>query len=729
MLRSLFVGLIVVLAAGVVRAQDPDSVPSFGGRIQLAVVAVPDSQERHHARFRLRIALPDSMGRGGRRCVVWDSTAAPGDGFRIRARGPVRCSEGGAAARVASSLWLSLVTPATVRLVLGRDSTTLQVRDPGGISAGVLRVQSRPRLAHVLLPRHDVGAIRWGTAFVQCVPGKYDSTLCEGFAAAIPHIAATGYMRPAQYWSVRAIPPYHDPTAPIDLGAFGREAYSMDAWLPAKQELLRERSARFTALFPGVRVLITLWSGQRTVCDSGVCRPDHEAGSPARDVDRSWLLPGESEPDEGPRRPPSGVDSRLVSAPDPTYRDIRGCGVIHIGLWNPDTMYTRVENDSRCGSIRLTLPAPITSTQRFSEEGEQYGEIRITFQVAVSNQGDPQPLPLRLFIDTDSVSSFAWDTAHTGRLRGRVGFAEWGSGDHGSYELSESFDTQRHLMWRLIRTPGDTVHGGVLKRHDTTVVRTVGFTIRSVRTDSIRIPFRVQGIMPGAELPLRVALLDRVVHLSGHRVVRNPRILTLPFYEGVAVLRWREGASPLARRLALGRLGGSVVAVLPGNSPERDYIVTLGPAWRDSIMQSSGVRRLGGQIARFGLLTASDTPFVAARMPGALRDTTLIDAHGSCDGSDAAQYREVRRRLAIVKLDNPTPLERERVAGVANGQWHSAGDRFGDRLEITGTFDAVQAKLDMLYRLPEVLSAGLNWHLCPSGKRYPGSGSPLDLGL
>jgi hypothetical protein len=250
-----------------------------GLRIQLIVVAsAPDSQGLHPERVRLGLAanLSDSFGDfiiplEYPPCTVWDSSRVEQAILRVAIMRPKSCTGNRRADLTKSPIWLSLSLPASVRLVLGFDSATVRLFGPTGVARGIIPITVEPPRNVFLPPRMQIGAIPWGSVLVRCIPGKYPGTLCEGFADAFPDFVHTSYMRPMQYWSVGALPPYHDPTKPIDPSQFKREVISLDGWVPTTMERMRERSARFTALFLSVRVEITTALGVTVVCDSGAC--------------------------------------------------------------------------------------------------------------------------------------------------------------------------------------------------------------------------------------------------------------------------------------------------------------------------------------------------------------------------------------------------------------------------------------------------------------------------
>jgi hypothetical protein len=521
-------------------------------------------------------------------------------------------------------------------------------------------------------------------------------------------------MTPSQFWAGRAIPPYHDPTVPLDEAALRREVISIDAWLPDKFSAMVDRSARFTELFPGVRVEITTWWQQRLACDSGFCRPKPDsttrppASRPAPPLPRPE--PVQLRPKEAQQREGAGAEQPRAAArePQPTYQHIRGCGVIWVTLVDPARVTSRVNPDPRCGAMRLKIIAAVRVGAQFTEAGRRLGEFGLTLEVVAANTGPPLRLPARLFLDPDSLGTFSWDTLAVGPRSG-VSPEYWANADGIRYEFGEAFDSYRHRMWRLVRAPSDTIRGGILETAATTASRTLRFAV-SGGADSLRIPYRIQAVTPAGPLPDSIPPFDASRHLAGNGIVRDARLLTLPFYDGVAVIRFHRRSNGLARQILLDRLEARVVASLPGSARERDYVVQLGKAWRDSIRRVTPIHKLDHQLDRFGLLVASDTPFVTTESSRHPSDTTLIDGHNPC--AIESERRIVRRRLALVALQDPTPAERELVARVVGGRWHLAKEpALFERLEVVGTFDEVDRKLHMLLRLPQVSTAILSFNM------------------
>jgi hypothetical protein len=496
--------------------------------------------------------------------------------------------------------------------------------------------------------------------------------------------------------------------ARLDEAALVREVISMDAWIPAKFSAMVDRSARFTELFPGVQVEITTWWQHRLACDSGVCRPKRDTTSlPATPPPSPE--PVQLRPKEAPQRERAEAEQPRPAErePQPTYQDIHGCGVVWVTLVDPARVTTRVNPHPRCGAMRLRVVQAVRVGDQFTEAGRRLGQFGLTLEVAASNTGTPLRLPARLFLDPDSLGSFAWDTLTVG-LRSGVGPVFWGNADETRYEFGEVFDSYRHRMWRLIRAATDTVRGGILERSATTASRILHFAV-SGTADSLRVPFRIQAVIPAAPLPDSIPPLDVSRHLAGTRIVRDPRLLTVPFYDGVAVIRFHRRSNGLARQLLLDRLQARIVASIAGPAGELDYAVRLGPAWRDSIRRVTPIHKLNHQLERFGLLVASDVPFVTTEKSPHPSDTTLIDGHNPC--AIESEWRNVRRRLALVALKDPTPAERELVARVVGGRWHpSKAPELFERLEVLGTFDEVDKKLSMLLRLPQVSAAILNFN-------------------
>jgi hypothetical protein len=201
-------------------------------------------------------------------------------------------------------------------------------------------------------------------------------------------------------------------------------------------------------------------------------------------------------------------------------------------------------------------------------------------------------------------------------------------------------------------------------------------------------------------------MLDIASQLASAPVIRDARLFPRPFFGGIAVVGFAPQASPLLKQLVLDRLQGEVVAVRPRGNATPDYIVRVGSAWRDSLLQITPQRRLEREVARFGyLLVPGGKPLDPAPLPVAV-DTSLIRVH---EAKDQPDDRLVHRRLVLIHLANATPAERDEVAAVANGRWRrSSSGRIFEEFELTGTRSDVNRTLAFLHRLPQVDFAVLN---------------------
>jgi hypothetical protein len=241
--------------------------PPVEFRIRLTLVAVaPDTVFYSGANVRLGVA-PTSA------CAAWDSTRTVQATLRVVITRDKKCGDEHPVKGNRSPLWLPLTTPTSLLIVVGPDSATIRLSAAWGVASGVIPLEVDPPLKFFVLPQYAVGQIPYGSALVRCIAGKYPASLCEGFADALPLVAGFGIVRPMQYWSVGALPPYHDPTVTVDPSVFRREVISLDALWPEHFDRMVERSAQFTGLFLGAQVQIIPAVGSRVVCDSGACRP------------------------------------------------------------------------------------------------------------------------------------------------------------------------------------------------------------------------------------------------------------------------------------------------------------------------------------------------------------------------------------------------------------------------------------------------------------------------
>lgn len=374
--------------------------------------------------------------------------------------------------------------------------------------------------------------------------------------------------------------------------------------------------------------------------------------------------------------------------PEPTYDNLLACGSLWIYPRHTPANVIRVVEDDRCG--HLLVSAALNRPQ---------AGVQLNVDIVVGAVTDTLRLPLRIFIDPDSTVSFKGDTTRLGRDHG-VGFGLWND-EFGNYDLFEVFDSYRHHMWRLFRESLDTIQGALLYPGQATAPRTINLTLAPDKlSDSVRIPFRIQGYRPAAPISVAPPILNRASQLGNLPIVDDPRLLPHQFYEGIVVVGFSPRASPLARQLIMDRLEGTVIAYAPRSGPEPDFLVRVGPNWRDSLLQVSPVRKLDRSVRRFGVLLVTPGPSMRPSRPGGLPQATATAVKDPCSNKED---RLTRRRLAYVGLAGATPTERAEVAALIHGRWltRRKGERW-DRLELTGTVGEVRSQLDMILRLPQV---------------------------
>jgi hypothetical protein len=200
--------------------------------------------------------------------------------------------------------------------------------------------------------------------------------------------------------------------------------------------------------------------------------------------------------------------------------------------------------------------------------------------------------------------------------------------------------------------------------------------------------------------------LNAAAQLRGVRIVTDPRLFPRAFFDGIVVIGFRSGLSALARQLVMDRLEGTVIASRPRGSAEPDLVVQVGAAWRDSLLSTRSPRKLGNEVARFGILLADTEQVRTVALAATLADSTLINIHQPYECLDPAD-RRVHRRAASVVLADPSDEERAQLTTIFGGRWIShEGD--WSRMELTGTRDEVVRKLKEMTRLPQVGAASLS---------------------
>jgi hypothetical protein len=330
--------------------------------------------------------------------------------------------------------------------------------------------------------------------------------------------------------------------------------------------------------------------------------------------------------------------------------------------------------------------------------------------LTVTSHRSPLRLPLRALLDHDSVQSFAGDSI-VRPASGGMSLALYQASNFDKLEGYEAalgvWDTYRTPFWNLVRTPGDSVAGGIIRRGETTAPRGIFFsTTLAAPFDSLRFEVRIQGTPPAAAIPATIPVLDIPRHLASSGVVRDTAVFPRPFYDGIVVLGFYAYATPLVRQLVFDRLGGEVIAQRLRGDSAPDLIVRVGVAWRDSL--NRGMGKLSSQISRFGILPVPGAaPLVAAREPRPVNGKVM--EHHLMEGEPSDTL--VHRRMVLVLLAGASRSEREEIAAIARGRWIRREEGFMAFLELVGTRRDVERRLNFIKRLPQVDGGILNYVL------------------
>lgn len=394
-----------------------------------------------------------------------------------------------------------------------------------------------------------------------------------------------------------------------------------------------------------------------------------------------------------------GAHVRAQGTATGSARSSVGCGTLWVYPLTDGIVKIREVPDLRCGSVRVNATTRSWSSDGVLSEGA-------TIEAAARAGERPLRLPLRLFVPPSEVVVF-----RQGRVSpmyaSELQRLELIAGDRRNETSAESFDPVRSYMWRLFVVPDDTIRASVLPPNRFTAPRTLRLMwTRDGRPDSVAVRYSIDGHRPGVPMNTSPPAFSAASQLRGARMVSDPRLFPRPFFEGIAVVGFRPNVSGLARQLVMDRLEGTVIASRPRGSAEPDLVVRVGAAWRDSLLSKQSPRKLGNEVARFGILLADTERVGTVNAAAKLADSTLIEIHEPHECLDPAD-RLVHRRVARVMLAEASDEERAQLTTIFGGRWIShEGNR--SRMELTGTRDEVARKLSEMTRLPQVSTAHLS---------------------
>lgn len=394
-----------------------------------------------------------------------------------------------------------------------------------------------------------------------------------------------------------------------------------------------------------------------------------------------------------------GAHVRAQGTATGSARSSVGCGTLWVYPLTDGIVKIREVPDFRCGSVRVTATTRSWSSDGVLSEGA-------TIEAAARAGERPLRLPLRLFVPPSEIVVFRQGRVSPMYASGMQRL-ELSAGDRRNETSAESFDAVRSHMWRLFVVPDDTIRASVLPPNRFTAPRTLRLMwTRDGRPDSVAVRYSIDGHRPGVPMNTSPPALNAAAQLRGVRIVTDPRTFPSAFFDGIVVIGFRSGISALARQLVLDRLEGTVIANRPRGSAEPDLVVRVGAAWRDSLLSTRSPRKLGNEVARFGILLADTEQVRSVVLAAHLADSTLINIHQPHECLDPAD-RRVHRRVASVVLADPSDEERAQLTTIVGGRWIShEGDR--SRMELTGTRAEVARKLVEMTRLPQVSSAHLS---------------------